>query len=59
MSDGVWIAATRALGRPVLVDEPYPHICEIEVVGQVGRRFKTWRRDCAACAEINAPRGQE
>lgn len=39
---GIWLAASRLLGRPCRVDEPYPHVCRIG-----GRRA----RDCGACAE--------
>lgn len=49
---GVWLGASYALGRPVPVTEPYPHICSITVVGRAsGQRLKLWRRDCAACIQ--------
>lgn len=49
-----WIAASRVLGREVPTDEPYPHIHDRTVVGAVtGRPYQVWRRDCAACAELN------
>ena len=47
---GVWLGASYVLGRPVPVAEPYPHICQMPVVGSMtGVQFTTWRRDCAAC----------
>jgi hypothetical protein len=53
MSDtmtGVWLIASKALGRPVATDEPYPHIHGKVVVGHTGREVRLQRRDCAACA---------
>jgi hypothetical protein len=48
----VWLGASYALGRPVPVTEPYPHICGTNVVGrETGRRYRLWRRDCAACIQ--------
>lgn len=48
---GVWIGASYALGRPVPVDGPYPHICTRTVTGRMtGQRLRIWRRDCPACA---------
>lgn len=46
---GVWLGASRALGRQVTVAEPYPHTCGSYVTGPTGREVKLWRRDCAAC----------
>jgi hypothetical protein len=47
---GIWVGASHALGRPVPVGEPYPHICGLRVVGTMtGREYTLWRRDCAAC----------
>lgn len=47
---GVWLGASYVLGRPVPVGEPYPHICQIDVIGRITHtQFRTWRRDCAAC----------
>lgn len=46
---GVWLGATRALGRQVTVAEPYPHTCGSYITGTTGREVKLWRRDCAAC----------
>lgn len=54
MNPGLWIAASHALGRDVTTNEPYPHICNLDVVGRVTQppvRYRLWRRDCAACAE--------
>ncbi len=51
---GVWIAASKTLGREVTADEPYPHICGRTVPGSrtvTGRPVTLDRRDCAACAE--------
>ncbi len=49
---GVWIAASKALGREVTTDEPYPHICGRTVTATAsGRPVTLARRDCAACAE--------
>ncbi|SNY52027.1 bifunctional DNA primase/polymerase [Paractinoplanes atraurantiacus] len=58
MTGGHWIAASKALGRRVPADGPYPHICDRTVAAedtvsgeplQVAR----WERPryCAACAE--------
>ncbi|HZN17603.1 MAG TPA: bifunctional DNA primase/polymerase [Micromonosporaceae bacterium] len=53
---GQWVAASAALGRPVPIGQPYPHICATPVTGPVtGRRYTLRRRDCAACT----PRGQQ
>ena len=53
---GVWLGASHALGRPVPVDEPYPHICGIDIVGRMtGARYRLWRRDCGACVEAGRP----
>lgn len=50
---GVWLGASYALGRPVPVDGPYPHVCHVKVIGTVtGVRFRTQQRDCAACAQM-------
>ncbi len=48
-----WVAASRALLRPVLTSEPYPHIHSITVrVGTYsGQPLRITRRGCAACAE--------
>lgn len=47
----VWLGASHALGRPVPVAEPYPHICGQTAVGTTtGARYRLTRRDCAACA---------
>lgn len=52
---GLWLGASYALGRDVLTSEPYPHLCGVEVTGRVtGRRYRLWKRDCAACTEQNA-----
>lgn len=49
---GLWMGASRVLGRPVRADEPYPHICQWPLPGQHGRHpIRLTRRDCAACAE--------
>ncbi len=50
----VWIAASKALGREVTTEEPYPHICGRTVPGSrtvSGRPVTLDRRNCAACAE--------
>ena len=48
----VWLVASRLLGRPVPVDEPYPHIEGLQV--GVDRDRVTpiimFRNGCAACA---------
>jgi hypothetical protein len=54
---GLWLAATHVLGRPVPVTGRYPHICSTTVTGPVtGQPFRTWRRDCPACATTIHPR---
>jgi Bifunctional DNA primase/polymerase, N-terminal len=57
---GLWIGASHALGRPVPVGGPYPHICHTTVDGRMpGSRVRLNRRDCAACAtpqsEVSMP----
>ena len=53
---GLWLGASYVLGRDVQLDEPYPHICQADVIGRITRtQFRTWRRDCAAC-QANATR---
>lgn len=44
---GTWLLASKLLGRPCRVDDPYPHICG-SVTADGKRRG---RRDCRACAE--------
>jgi hypothetical protein len=58
---GVWIGASYVLGRPVPVNEPYPHICGASVTGRITGRSVTLRHgvrdgyaDCAACAHQQA-----
>jgi hypothetical protein len=48
---GTWVAASKALGRPIKADESYPHICGRTVrAGTVsGRPVRLTWRDCAAC----------
>ena len=49
---GVWLGASRILGRPVPVDEDYPHIHNARLPsGEL-----LLRRDCAACATEQAAR---
>lgn len=49
---GVWIKASLALGRPVPVDEPYPHICRRTATSpRTGLPVRIGFRDCAACAQ--------
>lgn len=51
---GTWLLASAALGRPVPVDEPYPHIHDRTIPADQTVSGKApvvlWRRDCAACA---------
>lgn len=53
-----WIAASKALGRPVPTTDPYPHLCHRTVAaGAVtGRPVRLDTRDCAACAHQRTPR---
>lgn len=53
MKAGRWIAASYILGRDVLVDEPYPHVCGLWVDARMtpGLRVQLWRRECAACIQ--------
>lgn len=49
---GVWIAASKVLGRAVPADEPYPHICGRRVTGDQtmsGKPTRVGSKDCAAC----------
>lgn len=48
---GLWLLASLALGRPVPVDERYPHVCHITVASRMlaGRTVRLTARDCAAC----------
>ncbi|WP_433307938.1 bifunctional DNA primase/polymerase [Actinoplanes sp. CA-030573] len=57
MTRGHWIAASKALGRFVPVDGPYPHICAATVAAEdtvSGQplQLAAWERErfCAACA---------
>ncbi|MFG1609491.1 bifunctional DNA primase/polymerase [Actinoplanes sp. NPDC049265] len=57
MTRGHWIAASKALGRFVSVDGPYPHICAATVAAEdtvSGQplQLARWEREryCAACA---------
>ncbi|NIL59166.1 bifunctional DNA primase/polymerase [Salinispora arenicola] len=57
MTGGHWIGASKALGRFVSVDLPYPHICEQTVAAEdtasgVPLQVARWEkaRYCAACA---------
>jgi hypothetical protein len=57
MSQASWIGASYVLGRPVPVEEPYPHICHTTVRGTVtGRPVTLGRKECAACQEERQPR---
>lgn len=57
---GVWLGASYALGRPVPVTEPYPHLCgRLVPGGMTGRDVRITRTACAACAERAAPARQE
>lgn len=47
---GIWIGASRVHGRPVRVDEDYPHICH-HITSWQGRRFPIGAKSCAACGE--------
>jgi len=48
-----WLLASALLGKPVPVDEPYPHICGVELASI---RYRFTRRDCGACADHAAQR---
>ncbi|MCN0180708.1 bifunctional DNA primase/polymerase [Salinispora arenicola] len=57
MTGGHWIGASKALGRFVSVDLPYPHICDRTVAAEdtasgVPLQVARWERAryCAACA---------
>lgn len=55
----LWLLATRALGRDVPVDGPYPHVCWIPLPGvQTSKAGRLSPRDCATCAE-STPAGHE
>lgn len=44
---GRWLGASHVLGRPVMVDEPYPHVCHIPFVGTMsGRLIRLQGREC-------------
>lgn len=52
MTPGTWIKASLALGRPVPVDEPYPHVCGHTATSpRTGLPVRLRWRDCAACAD--------
>ncbi|MCX4468952.1 hypothetical protein OOK41_01260 [Micromonospora sp. NBC_01655] len=58
MTTGRWLAASIALGRPVPVDERYPHICGVTLTGLMTAATVRLRpRQCAACAVAAAARG--
>lgn len=46
---GIWLGASTALGRPVPVGEPYPHIHYRDIDGHTGRRVTLMPQDCMAC----------
>lgn len=48
----VWLGASRALGRPCPVDEPYPHICGTRIGTEHDRvtPIVMFSNGCAACA---------
>ncbi|SCL21132.1 hypothetical protein GA0070615_0001 [Micromonospora aurantiaca] len=47
---GVWLGASHIHGRPVTVDEPYPHICHHRVAIPGTRETeRIGSRGCAAC----------
>jgi hypothetical protein len=53
MSGAHWIAASKALGRYVPTDDPYPHLCGKTAATDdtvTGRPVRIGPRDCAACA---------
>jgi hypothetical protein len=53
---GLWLVATRVLGRPVPTGGPYPHICHTSLIGDLtGRPIRLASRDCPACAAPNQP----
>lgn len=49
----VWLLASRLLGRPVPVDEPYPHVCGEQVGTEFDRvtPILMMPNGCAGCAE--------
>ncbi len=50
---GLWLVATAVLGRPVPVDERYPHVCGVTVEAtRSGHPYRYLRRDCAACPHL-------
>jgi hypothetical protein len=52
MTGRVWHGASYVLGRPVYVDEPYPHLCALQFRSpRNGQRMWISRRDCAACLQ--------
>lgn len=48
----VWLLASRLLGRPVPVDEPYPHVegCQVGTERDSVTPIIMFRNGCAACA---------
>ncbi|WP_428964497.1 hypothetical protein [Micromonospora fluostatini] len=52
MTPGQWLVASAVRGRPVLVDEPYPHLCGATVTAtRTGRPYRYTRRDCPVCPQ--------
>lgn len=49
----VWLLASRLLGRPVPVDEPYPHVegCHIGTEHDGVTPITMYRNGCARCAQ--------
>jgi hypothetical protein len=45
---GTWIGASRVLGRPVFVYEPYPHLHNYQLPS--GNLIE--RRQCGACPQV-------
>jgi hypothetical protein len=54
-SGAIWLLASAALGRPVPVSGPYPHIHDRTIPAHQTLSGKAsitlWRRDCAACVD--------
>lgn len=53
---GIWVLASRALGRPVTTTDTYPHVCGSILPGR-HNDIRLYTRDCGACqAERQAER---
>lgn len=47
---GIWVLASRALGRPITTTDVYPHVCGSILPGRHGQDIRLHPIDCGACS---------